>query len=65
MKLMSFMMTTGSHPPVSILNTIRISRDSMGFFAIQFNYLKKKKKRVTTVKEKFVFFFLNKLRVHH
>lgn len=40
---MSFMMTTGLHPPVSILNTIRISRDSMGFIAIQFNYLKKKK----------------------
>lgn len=30
-------------PSVSILNTIRISRDSMGFIAIQFNYLKKKK----------------------
>lgn len=25
MKLMSFMMTTESHPPVSILNTIRIA----------------------------------------
>ena len=35
----------------------------MWFFAIQFNYLIKKK--VTTVKEKSVFFFLNKLGIHH
>ena len=57
---MSFMMTTGSHPPVSILNTIRISRDSMGFFAIQFNYLKKKKKEKSYYSEREICIFLFK-----
>ena len=36
----------------------------MGFFAIQFNYLKKKKKSYYSERE-IVFFFLNKLGVHH
>ena len=55
-------MTMGLHSPAYVLNTVRRMADTPYVLICSsgFNYFKK---RVTTVRDKSTFFFLNKLKV--